>query len=64
MLTWEDTYLIAKKLREQNPDMDLEEVSLDMIFQWTINLSDFSDNLELANESILMAIFQKWIEEV
>jgi FeS assembly protein IscX len=64
MLTWEDTYLIAKELQEQSPHIDLEEVSLDMIFQWTINLPDFSDNHELANEGILMAIFQEWIEEV
>jgi FeS assembly protein IscX len=64
MLTWDDTFLIAKELREQNPDIDLEEVSVDMIYQWTICLPDFSDNLELANEGILMAIFQEWIEEV
>ena len=64
MLTWEDTYLIAKELREQSPDIDLEEVSLDMIYQWTIGLPDFSDNHELANEGILMAIFQELIEEV
>ena len=63
MLTWEDTYQIARELREQNPEINLEEVSLDMIYQWTVDLPEFIDEHESANEGILLAIFQEWMEE-
>ena len=64
MLTWEDTFLIAKELKQQRPGINIEDVSLGMIYRWTIDLPDFLDDIELANESILMAIFLEWLEEV
>jgi FeS assembly protein IscX len=64
MLTWDDSYAIALALRERYPDTDLEEVSLNMIYQWTIALPGFSDDRELANEAILSSILQEWLEEV
>jgi FeS assembly protein IscX len=63
MLTWEDSYAIALALRMQHPDIDLEEVSLDMIFRWTLALADFEDEPELANDGILQAIYREWFEE-
>ena len=62
--TWEDSYAIALALRELHPDISLEEVSLGMIYEWTIALSRFDDDRELANEAILAAIYQEWFEEV
>jgi len=62
--SWEDSYAIALALREQYPDVDLEEVSLGMVYEWTIALSRFEDDRELANEAILAAIYQEWFEEV
>lgn len=63
-LSWEDSYAIALALREAHPEVQLEEVSLGMIYQWTIALSQFLDDRELANEAILAAIYQEWFEEV
>ena len=63
MLTWEDSYAIALALREKHPDVDLEEVSLGMIYRWTVALPDFEDDRELANDMILQAIYQEWYEE-
>jgi FeS assembly protein IscX len=63
-LAWEDTYEIALALRNQHPDVDLQEVSLGMIYRWTIELPNFFDDRELANEEILLAIYQEWFEEV
>jgi FeS assembly protein IscX len=63
-LTWEDSYAIAQALNERFPTIKLEEVSLGMIFLLTIELPIFSDDPELANDSILSAIFQEWFEEV
>ena len=64
MLTWEDSYAIALALREAHPLTELEEVSLNMIFRWTLALPDFEDDPELANDLILQAIYREWFEEV
>jgi len=63
MLTWDDSYAIARELRRLHPDTSLENISLGMILGWTLELPDFSDDADLANESILAAIFQEWFEE-
>jgi FeS assembly protein IscX len=62
-LTWEDSYAIAQELSKANPGINLQEVSLMMIFQWTLDLPGFEDDPELANDDILAAIFQEWYEE-
>lgn len=61
---WDSTYEIALALKERYPDEDLENVSLQMIFEWVIALPEFDDDLELANDEILLAIFQEWYEEL
>lgn len=63
LLTWEDTFAIALKLKRQHPDTSLEDVSLGMIYRWTVALPEFVDDRELANEGILAAIYQEWFEE-
>jgi FeS assembly protein IscX len=63
VLTWDDSYAIALALREQHPQIDLESVSLEMIFGWTVALADFDDDPALANDDILTAIIQEWLEE-
>ena len=62
-LTWEDSYTIALALKERFPAVNMEEVSLGMIYQWTIELPGFDDDPDLVNDSILSAIFQEWFEE-
>lgn len=64
LLSWEDSYAIARTLIRRYPGISLEEVSLGMIFRWTMELPEFSDDPELANDSILAAIYQEWFEEV
>ena len=63
MLTWDDSYAIARRLRDQHPDIYLETVSLAMIYHWVIALPDFEDEPELANDGVLGAIYQEWFEE-
>ncbi len=64
VLTWEDSYAIARALREKHPTTLIEEVSLGMIYDWTLELAGFNDDRELANEAILSAIYTEWFEEV
>ena len=63
MLTWDDSYAIALALRERHPEVVLEQVSLGMIYRWTVELPEFGDDGELANEAILQAIYTEWFEE-
>jgi len=64
ILTWDDSYAIALALIQQHPDIALDDVSLGMIYRWTVQLPNFMDDRELANDSILAAIYQEWFEEV
>lgn len=63
-LTWDDSFAIARALIRKFPHQDLEEVSLSMIYHWTLALPGFQDDPDLANDSILAAIYQEWFEEV
>ena len=63
-LTWEDSYAIALELIRRHPQVQLEDVSLEMVYRWTIELPNFADEIQLVNDSILSAIFQEWFEEV
>ena len=62
--TWEDSYAIAQALRNRFPEADLDQVSLGMIYQWTLELAGFEDDPQLANQEILTAIYLEWFEEV
>jgi FeS assembly protein IscX len=62
-MNWDSTYAIALELRRQHPQVDLEQVSLQQIYKWTLALPEFEDDPALANDDILAAIFQDWFEE-
>jgi FeS assembly protein IscX len=64
LLSWDDSYAIALALRASHPGVALEDISLGMIYRWTLELPDFEDDHELANDSVLAAIYQEWFEEV
>lgn len=63
-LHWDAIYEIVLALKSQHPDIDLEEVSLGQVYEWTMALPGFNDDPELANDEILMAIYQEWYEEI
>jgi FeS assembly protein IscX len=62
-LNWESSYAIALALKEAHPEVDLMDVSLNMIYAWTLALENFEDEAVLANDQILSAIYQDWFEE-
>lgn len=62
-LYWESTYAIALALKAARPQADLQNISLQMIFDWTVALPGFKDDPSLANDGILAAIYQDWFEE-
>ena len=63
-ITWDDSYAIALALKSKFPNIQLENVTLNDIFHWTINLPDFEDDPDIINDGILMNIYTEWLEEV
>ena len=63
-LTWETSYAIALELQREHPDVDIEEVTLKQIYDWTLKLQEFEDDPALCNDDILSAIYQEWFEEI
>lgn len=62
-LTWESSYSIALRLADQYPDLDLDTVGLQMIYDWVVELPEFDDDPALYNEHILADILREWYEE-
>ena len=62
-LNWDAVYEIALALKSRYPHADLEQTSLEEIFEKTVKLPNFKDDPDLANDDILAAIFQEWYEE-
>jgi len=62
-LNWESTYAIALELRRQHKEVNVEDVTLQQIYNWTLQLTVFEDDPALANDDILYAIYQDWFEE-
>jgi FeS assembly protein IscX len=62
-LHWDATFAIAMELRRTHKEVNIEDVSLKQIYDWTLALSEFEDDPELANDDILYAIYQDWYEE-
>ena len=62
-LTWESTYAIALELRRRHPETNMESLSIQQIFDWTVQLVEFEDDPSLCNDDILYSIYQDWFEE-
>jgi len=63
VLTWDDSFAIARRLRDAHPGYHLEDVSLLTLYQWVIALPGFQDDPDLVNDAILLSILQEWFEE-
>jgi FeS assembly protein IscX len=63
-LNWDTSVASAKALRLKHASMVLSDVSLEMIYEWTLDLPEFEDDPSLATDEILAAIYQEWYEAV
>lgn len=63
-LTWEASYEIVLALMEQHPDADIDQVGIDQLYHWILELPDFVDDPVLVNEGILNDILREWYEEL
>ncbi len=62
-LNWEASYAIARELRRLHPDVNMETISIQQVYDWTLELEDFEDEPSLCNDDILYSIYQDWYEE-
>ena len=62
-LTWDATFAIAMELRRRHPEADMETLSIQQIYDWTLQLEEFEDDPSLCNDDILYALYQDWYEE-
>ncbi len=65
-LYWEHSYEIVLALMDAHPEIDgnaIDEVGLDQLKRWVIELPNFADDPALANEGILEDILREWYEE-
>jgi FeS assembly protein IscX len=62
-LFWDASYALARRLMAEHPAVDLENVTLAMIQEWTLALPDFADDPALVNDDLLEAIYREWYEE-
>jgi len=63
-LNWETSYAIALELKTIHPDVNIEDVTLGQIYDWTLKLKEFEDDPALCNDDILSSIYQEWLEEL
>jgi FeS assembly protein IscX len=61
---WESTFEIVLGLMQNHPEVDIDSVGVEQLYQWIISLPDFADNPELVNEQILNEILRDWYEEI
>jgi FeS assembly protein IscX len=63
-LYWESSYEIVLSLIEIYPDADLDSIGLQQLFRYIVDLPNFADDPEFANDNILNEILREWYEEV
>ncbi|HLV34227.1 MAG TPA: Fe-S cluster assembly protein IscX [Spirillospora sp.] len=63
-LYWDSSYEIVMSLVDRYPEVDVETVGVEQLYQWIIELPNFADDPDFANEGILNDILREWYEEV
>ena len=62
-LYWDASYEIVMALMEEYPDIEIENVGMQQLFQMIVDLPNFADDPALVNDGILNDILREWYEE-
>ena len=62
-LYWDASYEIVMTLMEAYPDIEIENVGTQQLFQMIVELPNFADDPALVNDGILNDILREWYEE-
>lgn len=63
VLTWDASYEIILALMEAYPDIDVESVGTEQLYQMILGLPNFVDDSALMYDGILNDILREWYEE-
>jgi FeS assembly protein IscX len=63
-LYWDASYEIVLALSERYPDVDVETVGLEQLYQMIITLLTFEDDPAYVSDDVLADILVEWYEEV
>jgi len=63
-LYWDASYEIVLCLMAAYPDIDVETVGIEQLYQMIVALPEFADDRDMVNNAILNAILREWYEEV
>lgn len=62
-LFWDSTYEIVMCLIDRYPDVNVETVGIQQLYEWVIALPRFADDPSLVHDGILNDILREWYEE-
>jgi len=62
-LYWESPYEIILQLMARYPDVDLNSLGLQDLYQMIVTLPDFADDPALAHDDLLTEILREYYEE-
>jgi FeS assembly protein IscX len=60
---WEPTYEIVLALMAAHPDVDVNGVGMQQLFDWIVALPNFADNPTIVSDELLRDILREWYEE-
>jgi FeS assembly protein IscX len=62
-LYWDASYEIVMTLMASYPNIEVENIGTQQLFQMIIELPNFADDPALVNDGILNDILREWYEE-
>lgn len=63
-LYWDATYEIVLSLMSTYPDVEIDTIGLNQLYQYVTTLPNFADDPRIVSEEILNEILREWYEEV
>lgn len=63
VLYWDASYEIVMVLMETYPNIEIEDIGTQQLYQMIIELPNFADDPALVNDGILNDILREWYEE-
>ncbi len=62
-LYWEPTYDIVLALMAAHPEVDVNDVGMQQLFEWIVALPNFADDPRIVSDELLRDILREWYEE-
>jgi FeS assembly protein IscX len=62
-LYWDASYEIVMELMDIYPDVEIDSVGTQQLYQMIVELPNFADDPALVNDGILNDILREWYEE-